>query len=207
LVKFAEHGIIHGVYDFDKRTKVLLDGASRGMKDTDAQKFKKKYPYISRDIAQDDIFLCLAERDKACAWLFEQGYYQRGKETIKYAGNSAVLSKLLFDGKMLYHEINAPVYPELHLKESIRKSEYRAVENNDTSSGTNSKSISVYIEAIRLINTNLEREDAASPSVLSERVSAGSISQLVDLKKLGRTRTLPPRFVFNLIRQCYEFAK
>ncbi|MBF4405656.1 integrase, partial [Vibrio anguillarum] len=68
-------------------------------------------------------------------------------------------------------------------------------------------SISVYIEGIRLINTNLEREDAASPSVLSERVSAGSISQLVDLKKLGRTRTLPPRFVFNLIRQCYEFAK
>ncbi|MBF4290846.1 integrase, partial [Vibrio anguillarum] len=183
----AESGSFYGVYDFDKRTKVLLDGASRVISDTDAQKFKKKYPYISRDIAQDDIFLCLSERDKACTWLFEQGYYQNTDKTIRHSGISAVLNKLLFDGKMLYHEINAPVYPELHLKESIRKSEYRAVENNDTSSGTNSKSISVYIEAIRLINTNLEREDAASPSVLSERVSAGSISQLVDLKKLGRT--------------------
>ncbi|EGQ9327729.1 integrase [Vibrio vulnificus] len=207
LMKFAESGSFYGVYDFDKRTKVLLDDASRVISDTYAQKFKKKYPYISRNIAQDDIFLCLAERDKACTWLFEQGYYHNTNKTIRHSGISAVLNKLLFDGKMLYHEIYAPVYPELHLKESIRNSEYRAVENNDTSSGTNSKSISVYIEAIRLINTNLEREDAASPSVLSERVSAGSISQLVDLKKLGRTRTLPPRFVFNLIRQCYEFAK
>ncbi|MBF4386143.1 hypothetical protein, partial [Vibrio anguillarum] len=75
---------------------------------------------------------------------FEQGYYQNTDKTIRHSGISAVLNKLLFDGKMLYHEINAPVYPELHLKESIRKSEYRAVENNDTSSGTNSKSISVY---------------------------------------------------------------
>ncbi|MBF4364933.1 integrase, partial [Vibrio anguillarum] len=143
LMKFAESGSFYGVYDFDKRTKVLLDGASRVISDTDAQKFKKKYPYISRDIAQDDIFLCLSERDKACTWLFEQGYYQNTDKTIRHSGISAVLNKLLFDGKMLYHEINAPVYPELHLKESIRKSEYRAVENNDTSSGTNSKSISV----------------------------------------------------------------
>jgi acyl carrier protein len=58
-----------------------------------------------------------------------------------------------------------------------------------------------------LIHTNLEREDAASPSILSERVCSGHISQLVNLKKAGRTRTLPPTFVFNLIRQCYEFAK
>ncbi|TOO00274.1 integrase, partial [Vibrio parahaemolyticus] len=73
--------------------------------------------------------------------------------------------------------------------------------------GTNQKTISNYIEAIRLIHTNLEREDAASPSILSERVSSGHISQLVSLKRTGRTRTLPPTFVFNLIRQCYEFAK
>ncbi|MBF4223254.1 integrase, partial [Vibrio anguillarum] len=39
------------------------------------------------------------------------------------------------------------------------------------------------------------------------RVRASSISHLVDVKKAGRTRSLPPKFVFNLIRQCYEFAK
>ncbi len=206
LTQFAENGNFQGVYEIDKRTKVLLDNASQGISDVDVQAFKEKYPYVSQDVAQDDIFLCLADRDKACTWLFEQGYYKHGRG-VHYGGNSAVLSKLLFDGKMLYHDIHAPNYPELHLKEPNRNSEYRAVENKDASSGTNTKTISVYIEAIRLIHTNLEREDAASPTVLSERVSAGSINQLVDLKKVGRTRTLPPKFVFNLIRQCYEFAK
>jgi hypothetical protein len=207
LMKFAEYGSFYGVYEFDKRTKALLDDASQGILDADAQGFKEKYPYISQYIAQDDIFLCLADRYKACTWLFEQGYYQNTHKAIKFSGNSAVLNKLLFDGKMLYHEINAPSYPELHLKEPKRNSEYRAVENKDTSSGTNTQTISMYIETIRLIHTNLEREDAASPSVLSERVSVGNVGELVDLKKLGRTRTLPPKFVFNLIRQCYEFAK
>ncbi|EOW9298793.1 integrase [Vibrio cholerae] len=206
LMKLAEHGSFYGVYEFDKRTKALLDDASLGILDADAQGFIEKYPYISQDVAQDNIFLCLANRDKACTWLFEQGYYQKGGG-IHYDGNSAVLSKLLFDGKMLYHDINAPCYPELHLKEPKRNSEYRAVENKDASTGTNQRTISTYIETIRLIHTNLERKDAARPLILSDRVSAGSIGELVDLKKMGRTRTLPPKFVFNLIRQCYEFAK
>lgn len=129
-------------------------------------------------------FLSLEARDKACAGLFEQGYYQRG-EGICYDGNGAVLNKFLFNRKMLYHGINAPNYPELRLKEPNRDSEYRAVENQDTSTGTNQQTISQYIDAIRLIHTNLEREDAVSPVILSERVSAGSIGELVDLKKGG----------------------
>ncbi|WP_079324632.1 integrase [Vibrio sp. L85] len=206
LMKFAEHGSFHGVYEFDKRTKTLLDDASQSISDEDAQTFREKYPYIVRDIAQNEIFLSLEARDKACTWLFEQDYYQN-RGGIDYYGRTALLINLLFDGKMLYHDINIPNYAELHLKEQNRDSEYRAVANKDTSTGTNQKTISTYIEAIRLIHTNLEREDAARPSVLSERVSAGSIGELVDLKKMGRTRTLPPKFVFNLIRQCYEFAK
>ncbi|MFA0403548.1 integrase [Vibrio sp. 10N.222.52.C12] len=206
LVKYAEHGNFRGVYEIDKRTQELLDNASKGVSDADMQTLKKKYPYISRDIAQDEIALSLAEREKACAWLFEQDYYKCGK-LITYTGNSAVLGKLLFGGKMLYHDSNILSYPELHLKEPKRNSEYRAVDNKDTSKGTIQKTISALIEATRLLLTNLDREDAASPSILSERVSAGHISQLVSFKKAGRTRTLPPIFVFNLIRQCYEFAK
>ncbi|MGR5341872.1 integrase [Vibrio astriarenae] len=206
LMKFVEHGNFQGVYEIDKHTKVLLNNASQSISDTDAQAFKEKFPYVTQDIAQDESFLFLAEREKACAWLFEQGYYHVG-EGIKYTGTSTVLGKLLFDGKMLYHDINIPNYAELHLKAPKRNSEYRAVDNKDTSTGTNQQTISQYIGAIRLIHTNLEREDAANPSILSERVSSGHISQLVSLKKAGRTRTLPPTFVFNLIRQCYEFAK
>ncbi|CAH1584095.1 Integrase [Vibrio jasicida] len=206
LTKVAECGSFQSVYEIDKHTNVLLNNASQSISDTDAQTFKENFPYVTQDIAQDESFLFLAEREKACAWLFEQGYYHR-RGTIKYAGRGAVLSELLFKGKMLYHDINIPNFAELHLKAPRRNSEYRAVENKDTSTGTNQQTISVYIEAIRLIHTNLEREDAANPSILSERVSSGHISQLVSLKKTGRTRTLPPTFVFNLIRQCYEFAK
>ncbi|MFW1321931.1 integrase [Vibrio parahaemolyticus] len=206
LVKLAEHGSLHGVYEFDKRTKVLLDNVCQIVADEDVRKFREKYPYITRDIAQDEVFLSLEARDKACVWLFEQGYYHKGID-IHYDGNSAVLSKLLFDGRLLYHGISSRSYPELQLKEPKRRSEYRPVENKDTSSGTGQKNISNYIEIIRLLHTNLEREDAASPLILSESFNAASISALVDLKKLGRTRTLPPKFVFNLIRQSYEFAK
>ncbi|MCG9692603.1 integrase [Vibrio sp. Isolate22] len=206
LIKLAEHGNFHGVYDFSNRVKTLLDNASASVSDEDTQRLKEKYPYVNRHIAQDETLLSLSVRDRACAWLFEQGFYLKG-EFITYEGNGAVLSKLLFDRKMLYHDIKTYNYPELYLKEAKKRSEYRAVENKDASSGTNQKNISKYIEAIRLIHTNCEREDAANPSIMSERVNAGSISQLVDLKKVGRTRTLPPKFVFNLIRQCYEFAK
>ncbi|HHY0446264.1 TPA: integrase [Vibrio parahaemolyticus] len=206
LTKYAEHGNFQGVYEIDKHTKVLLNNASQSISDTDAQTFKENFPYVTQDIAQDESFLFLAEREKACAWLFEQSYYYSG-EGIKYTGNSAVLGELLFKGKMIWHDINIPNYAELHLKAPKRYSEYRAVENRDVSSGTNQRTISTYIEVIRLIHTNLEREDAASPSILSERVSSSHINQLVSLKKTGRTRTLPPTFVFNLIRQCYEFAK
>lgn len=206
LVKLAEYGSFQGVYEFDKRVKTLLDNACQGVTDEDAQKFREKFPYIERDIAHDEFILSLEARDKACAWLFEQGYYQKG-QSIQYDGSGFVLRRLLFDGKLLYHDIMLRTYPELHLKEPKRHTEYRSVENKDVSSGTSKSSISKYIEAIRLIHTNLEREDTASPPILSERVSVSSISHLVHLKKLGRTRTLPPKFVFGLIRQCYEFAK
>ncbi|HCG6159850.1 TPA: integrase [Vibrio parahaemolyticus] len=206
LMKYAEHGNVQGVYEIDKRTQVLLDNASQSVSDADAQTFKEKFPYITQDIAQDERFLFLVDRVKACAWLFEQGYYHIG-ECIRYTGSSATLGELLLKGKMLYHDIKLPNYAELNLKAPKRNSEYRAVENKDTSTGMNHRSISAYIEAIRLIHTNLEREDAASISVLSERVSSDHIIQLVSLKRVGRTRTLPPTFVFNLVRQCYEFAK
>lgn len=207
LMKLAEHGSFKGVYDIDKRAQTLLNNASQGVSNTDVKKFKEKYPYISRHIDQDETSLSLAEREKACVWLFEHGYYTSGKNVSKYTGNSTVLSKLLFDGKMLYHGIKLSSYEELHLQEPKRNSEYRPVDNRDTSLGTNQRTISTYIEAIQLIYINLEREDAASPPILTESVNAGNVSELASLKKMGRTRSLPPKFVFNLIRQCYEFAK
>ncbi|EKO3895390.1 integrase [Vibrio metschnikovii] len=207
LIKITEYGSVSGIYEFEKRTKALLDSACQNVTDKEVQKFRQSYPFVARDIADDEVFLSLESRDKACAWLFEQSEcYKNGLKTFNYH-HSTLLSKLLFDGKILYHGINSPNYPELHLIEPVRETEYRGIENKNTKSGVTQRAISKYIEALRLIHINLEMEDAASPSVLSERVNASTISQLVVLKSVGRTRTLQPEFVFNLIRQCYEFAK
>nr|MBF4377436.1 integrase [Vibrio anguillarum] len=119
--------------------------ACHGVTNIDVQKFRDKYSYIARNVAPDDVFLSLEARDKACAWLFEQGFYIQGTG-IDYDGNCSVLSKLLFDGMILYQNIKAPNYPELHLKEPKQNSEYRAVENLDVASGTNQYSISGYID-------------------------------------------------------------
>ncbi len=112
LMKFAQYGSFHGVYDFDKRVKALLDNACHGVTNIDVQKFRDKYSYIARNVAPDDVFLSLEARDKACAWLFEQGFYIQGTG-IDYDGNCAILSKLLFDGILLYHDLTPPSYPEV----------------------------------------------------------------------------------------------
>lgn len=207
LVEYAKEGSLHGIYQTKKRLNLLLNNASKSITDEDVMKFKDAYPYVARDIVKDDIVLSLENRDKVCAWLFEQGvYYNNGSTSFVYQGNGRVIMKLLFDGKMFYKGTVFKVYPELHLKEKMKYSEYRAIANNDLSSGTNQSNISSYIDVIRLININFDHDDAASPQAISERVNSNTIGELVNLKKPGRTRTLPPKFVFNLIRQCYEFV-
>jgi hypothetical protein len=206
LVKCSEQGIRSGIYDPEKRIKALLESEVKDATVIDILNFQEKYPYIARDIAQDDILLALDNRVKACAWLFEKGFYYKGS-SIHYQGSSTVMIKLLFDGRILHQRIKLPTYPELHLKEPKRITEYRAVDNRNTSSAATRHTISIYIDTIRLIHTNLERKDAASPTLVSDQVNASSVNQLVDLRHVGRTRTQPPQFVFSLIRQCYEFSK
>lgn len=206
LTNYAEFGGVNGIYETEKRLKALLDQASHSVTCSDVTHIKKNYPYVERNLSPDEKQLYLEQRDKACAWLFKQGFYRKG-HGVHYTGNGSVINKLLFEGRMLYQGYSVPTYPELHLKEPTRHTEYRAVINRDVSLGTSFNNLSAYIEALRLIHTNLEHEDSATPQVISEMVNAGYIKQLVDLKKIGRTRTLPPNFVFRLIRKCYEFSK
>tara|TARA_R110001583_G_scaffold132551_2_gene284535 strand:- start:293 stop:2704 length:2412 start_codon:yes stop_codon:yes gene_type:complete len=206
LVKCSERGVRNGIYEPEKRIKALLDNEAKNTTRIDLQNFQEKYPYIARDIVEDDILINPNNREMSCAWLFEQGFYHKGV-SIHYSGNSNVMTKLLFDGKILHQRIKFPTYPELHLKEPKHTTEFRAVDNRNNSSSATRHTISTYIDSIRLIHTNIERKDAASPTVVSEQVNATHINQLVNLRNVGRTRTQPPKFVFNLIRQCYDFTK
>ncbi|MEZ8802142.1 integrase [Vibrio splendidus] len=206
LMKLAENRI-DGVYDFDKRAEVLLNQVSDEILDDEVQQFQDSYPYILETTHYDDTRLSLKHRQKACAWLFKQGFYKTTARGYIYGGNTARLIALLFEGKALYHDIiGLRSYPELHIKGTAQITEYRAVENADTSSGMSVVGISAYISSLNLIYTNLERKDAAQPPLISQKLNSRSVGLLVDIKKSGRTRTLPPKFVFNLIKQCFEFA-
>ncbi|MEQ6344011.1 integrase [Vibrio cyclitrophicus] len=209
LIQIAIHGSVSGIYEPDFRIKQLLDKESLSITDEQAVQFEKNYPYLSKSLASDDIKLSLSNRAKACAWLFEQGFYRDSLGSLQLQGNTAVLNSLMFDGEVLSTDSALPAYLELSLKAPLLTTEYPAAANQNTSAETTRNVISAYIAAIRLICTNLDRQDAASPQQVGQHVTAVSVSQneLVKLRKPARTRTLPPEFVFNLIRQCYEFAK
>ncbi|WP_375748383.1 integrase [Vibrio sp. HN007] len=206
LMKIAMNGT-DGVYEFDKRAEDLLNQVSDEISDDEVQQFQNSYPHILKTAHNDDTRLSLKHRQKACAWLFKQGFYKTTHRGYLYNGNTARLMALLFEGKALYHDVlGLRTYPELHLKGAELRTEYRAVENKDTSSGLIDINISAHISSLNLIYTNLERKDAAQPPLTTKKLNTRSIGLLIDIKKSGRTRTLPPKFVFNLIKQCFEFA-
>jgi len=209
LIQIAIYGGSAGVYEPDLRIKKLLDKASLGISDEQALQFTQHYPYSSNCITDGEIRLSLNDRVKACTWLSEQGFFKQSNGTILYMGNNTVLKSLLFNGKVLFTDFLLPKYPELSLVSSSLTTEYSAVENMNTNPGTTLEVISSYISVIKLIQTNLNREDTAPPQLVGDQITAINVRQNehVNLKLSRRTRTLPPEFVFNLICQCYSFAK
>ena len=207
LTNIAIAGGIEGVYAFDVRIKKLLDVAANYISNEEVERFITDYPHLTNTLSSDDIRLNLNNRQKACAWLYKQGYY---KENNNYKGNNRILVNLLFSGKCLCDDnLLVRTFPELYIKPEAIKTEFKAVENLDTSSGTLFSTISGYISALKLIYTNIDRNDAYTPHILGEGITAKAINDVKDvwLKTSGRTRTLPASFVFKLIEQCYGFVK
>lgn len=207
LTNIAIVGGKEGVYGFGVRSKKLLDDAANHISDEEVERLITEYPHLTKTLSSDDIRLNLNNRQKACAWLYKQGYYQ---ESHIYKGNNRILVKLLFGGKCLCDDnILVRTFPELYLKPEAIKTEFKAVENLDTSSGSSASLLSEYISALKLIYTNIERNDAYTPHILGEGITVKAINDVKDvwLKTSGRTRTLPASFVFKLIEQCYGFVK
>jgi len=107
----SEDGPINGIYDIKNRTVELLKMHGDSITQEQVKAFLVKYPFVSRNIAEDDLTLYLskADRIKACCWLNEQGYY---KSKAGVAAKGKVLSTLLFEGKIV-SDINVPSLPEL----------------------------------------------------------------------------------------------
>ncbi|HBY87756.1 MAG TPA: integrase [Colwellia sp.] len=204
----SEDGPVNGVYYFTSRTVELVKAHVNSITQEQIKAFVSKYPFVSRDIAEDDLTLHLTkeERVKACCWLDTQGYYKK-KSTFEGQGNGSVLAMLLFEGEIASPALNIPTSPELWLAEKVRTTEYNPFNTENSGMSVVYGTIEIYISIAKLINTNIFKDNASSP--LTDAIKAlnvRKINDLVTLKPAGRTQTLHPDVVFKLTRQSFEFV-
>lgn len=204
----SEDGPINAIYDFTGRTVELVKAHSSSITREQAKAFVIKYPFVNRDIADDELtfYLTKEERVKACYWLYTRGYYDSGAGFLAQ-GNGAVLSTLLFERETVSPRLRIPTSPELWLTEKARSTEYCSLSTEKSVTTVSEATISFYISTAKLINTNILKDNASSPSIeATKALSIRKISDLVTLKSGGRTQTLHPEVLFKLTRQSFEFA-
>lgn len=209
FTQMATYGAAEGVYRFEERIKKLVDNGSKTISDKECEKFVAQYPYLTSTLASEDIYINPNNRQKASAWLFKQGYYRTYQNIPKYNGNGAVLSSLVLGGKCLSDDIGISNFVEFHLKPQSITTEYKHINNKDNNHGINISGLRHYISVLKLIHTNLDRQDTCTPNIIPDTLTVETINDIkdVNLKKTKRTRTLSPSFVFNLIDRCYKFTK
>ncbi|HHX8488609.1 TPA: integrase [Vibrio diabolicus] len=206
IAKYAD--ATEGIYGYKKRFKILLDKKIKSVDSEAAQQFADQYPFIRRTIIPEEqtFNFSVQQRIKACYWLYQQGYYQIGAHK-KYQGHSPVIKQILFEGKSLPLKLNLPLIEELWIQEPQAKNEYRSIDCPSDVKGFSQRGLMTYIRAIKLINTTHSREDCSQPPIDSTlNLNIDRINEVFSLKKAGRTRTLPPKLVFKLFKQCYEFT-
>lgn len=204
----SEDGPNNGVYDVTGRTIELVKAHSSSTTKEQVKSFVSKYPFVNRDIAEDDLTLYLTKEDrvKACCWLYTQGYYKY-KSSFEVQGNGVVLATLLFEGKIASPILNMPTSPELWLAEKTRSTEFRPFNTENSETLAAESTIKTYILAAKLINTNIFKDNASSPLAdATKALSVKKINDLVTLKPTGRTQTLHPDVLFKLTRQSFEFV-
>ncbi|UPR49258.1 integrase [Vibrio cyclitrophicus] len=211
LLTIAEHSgsINNDLYKVNHRIKTFLDNVDVSQHDVDA--FTNKYPHVTRQIADNEIILNLKNREIACCWLHQQRYYA-GKVRDRHGhnkpyGNNSILTAKLLKGKILSDGIKIRVFPELELKPIAIRTEYKPVPNKVKGSGCTAHELREWLKAIKLINTNVDKSNICGFNPVSSDVSIKSIESITTLRKDGRTKTLPPKFVFDLFRGSYELVK
>lgn len=211
LLTIAEHSgsVANKLYETNSRIKDLLDNVIVSPEEVEA--FKAKYPHVTRELASDDIILNLKNTVKACCWLHKQRYYAN-KTRDKYGhgkpqGNNAVLKTLLYEGKIFTDDLIIATIPELELKPMPICTEYKAVPNKKKGNGSSPESLGYWLSVIKLINTNVDKSGVCGFCPVTSDVSVPAIQKLASLRKQGRTKTLPPEFVFDLFRSSYELLK
>ena len=196
-----------GVYKFESCTESLLKERIKDVSDEKALWFLQKYPYIGRDIPSDEKGFSFnkIQRAKACYWLYSVGFY-RTRRSFTPKGNGAVLEKFIFKGKVISPSVKFPKFPELWLEDEVAYSEYKTVENYETGESSSEGSIIIYLNALKLINTNIKKENASSPCAkATQNISIKKLQTLTPIRPSSRTRTQHPDQIFKLTKQSFEF--
>lgn len=209
LVNFAEgNGVYDGIYGYTHRVKALLIEKITSITDIQAAEFKNRNTYITRTLLMEEqsLGLLLDERIKACCWLDSIGYYSSIKSKA-LQGNGAVLGSILFKNKIIPKNLAFPTFDELWLDDKPKKEEYRAIPNKNDSENLSYGMVSSYIDALKLLHVTYGKSDTSQLAVdVMRNLKVSRVNEHVQLKKLGRSRTLQPHSTFKLIRQCYEFT-
>lgn len=204
--------ISEGIYGYTERLRGLLVKHIDSVDDKGAALFAEQYPFVARDLlVEEQTFrFTVQQRVKACYWLHQHGFYQvksKKQINIRPQYNSSKIKKTLFDGKIIPRDFNTLSIQELWLKKPKMATEYNAIANKNDGDGFSESGLQAYIEAIKIINSSHGRDNCFQLPIGScKKISLTRIGELAAFKKASRTRTLPPTFVFNLIRQCYEFT-
>ncbi|MGR5556331.1 integrase [Vibrio fortis] len=211
LLIIAESGtsLAHDLYQTHSRVEQFLNNVDISIDEINA--FAKKYPYAGRDINSADCILNINDRVKVCCWLHKHRYYAAGKNDKvgngNPKGNNAVLTRLIFEGTILTIGMRLETYPELALNPIPMHTEYYSVPNREIAEGVNASVLGAWLSDIKLINTNIHKNNACNFNPVTHEVSVGAIKGITTLRKKGRTKTLPPEFVLDLFRNSYEILK
>ncbi|HGS5668028.1 TPA: integrase [Vibrio parahaemolyticus] len=206
-------GVAEGIYDYSKRLKAILYKNIPSISVSEAKQFSEQYPYILRTLLDEEMYLGLSidERVKACCWLEKVGYYTRptaGSSTnYSPTGNTATITEIIYDGKIIPRQLNLPNLEELWIENPRKLTEFMSVPDFNSEEGISVNTITPYIECLKYINTNCLRAEVSQPPLnCTNNINTSRVSEHTTVKKIGRTKSLPPRFVFHLFRQCYEFS-
>jgi hypothetical protein len=199
--------IAQGVYEWPRRLSALLREMTAKLPATDFAFLLKTVPFIAEDIPDpEDCVTDLSTEEiiRARAWLWKRNGYAMDTNAygFRFRPNSSLLAKMLYGGTLGGEQIYHGLPPELGLVPGHRFfTEYsRARITSERDERMSTRSFRSYCGSV----ASLELLHQAGLAVPLWR---GALEQTdVDLKPVGRYRTLPQSVVFPTLRAAIEFA-
>lgn len=212
MIKFASQGGVKGFYNLNEELTRLFIRVSKEVSDNEVRDFIIKFPSLESELEDEDKNLNITheQRIKGCYWLYKNECLVNKKGTNSHL-SMYLTAKLALQGKVIdIYQGSFQVINELRLSNKNFNSEYSSIYNNDCMEVLDHVTefhVQSHIQRLRILGlVKIKKGKQAVNSDAFKNVTYQNISKYVVLKKLGRTKTLPPIIVLNLIRKSYDFC-